>query len=78
MIKHKNKQTPLPQLEKSKTPIPERVKTPAVNYDNSTQQPSQELQDLLNKLGTLNDRHEKLKDLVEKLQVKYIYQNTIL
>ncbi len=31
--------------------------------------PSKELQDLLVKLGTLNDRHEQLKSMVEDLKV---------
>ena len=31
--------------------------------------PSKELQDLLNKLGTLNQRHEDLKAIVDQLKV---------
>ena len=33
--------------------------------------PSKELQDLLSKLGTLDSRHETLKDEVDKLQVQF-------
>lgn len=32
-----------------------------------------EFEDLLSKLGTVNTRHEKLEDLVDKLRVKYLY-----
>jgi hypothetical protein len=48
--------------------VPDRSKTPAPQ----SPFPSQELHDLLVKLGTLNDRHESLKELVEKLQVRNI------
>ncbi len=35
--------------------------------------PSEQLKDVLSKLGTLNDRHERLKSIVEELQVSHIY-----
>jgi hypothetical protein len=35
----------------------------------SSAHPSEQVQDVLSKLGTLNDRHEKLKAVVEGLKV---------
>lgn len=55
--------------------MPDRAKTPLSTNEINSQQPSAELQELLNKLGTLNDRHENLKSLVEKLQVFFIFLN---
>lgn len=35
----------------------------------SSSQPTRDLQEILSKLGTLNERHENLRELVEKLKV---------
>ena len=35
--------------------------------------PSKDLQDILLKLGTLNDRHEQLKNMVEDLRVGFLF-----
>lgn len=41
----------------------------------SSPQPSKELQEILLKLGTLNQRHEDLKDLVELLRVIFLFSD---
>ncbi len=67
-------------IKKLKTPLPPKVthETQTIIIDApsparrpNTPVPSKELQELLNKLGTLNQRHEDLKAIVEQLRVKF-------
>lgn len=53
------------------------VNRPVSGHGTTQQQPSKELQDILSKLGTLNERHEKLRELVERLKVRKRKKETL-
>lgn len=63
---------PTPQVQPTETKYVRETVYVTRPSSHHGSQPTKELQEILSKLGTLNERHEKLRELVEKLKVIFI------